>query len=384
MPDWRERAEQLTAELATRGVLPDPRWQAALRETPRHEFVPRWLAQDELGRWYPVAHDDPATASEWTARTYTDVPLVTAVDDETGLPISSSSQPSLMVRMLDELEITDDSSVLEIGIGTGYNVALLCHRLPADQVHSIDLEPALTELARERLAGLGHAPRLATRDGVTGWPAHAPYDRIVATCAVPHIPTTWVEQVRPGGLVLADLKIGAGSGNLALLRAGPDGLRGPFDATSAGFMALRSPTVPVRRATGARAPDETLRALEPDALPRPLGPVECFFAALDLPGNHLGQELVLDQGTRAVRADRYTAADGSWAEVDRAGTGRTVRARTGGDLPLLDLLLDAHARYVAFGRPNWDRFTLAVAPDGTHTVTLDAHTWTLPPESPTE
>jgi hypothetical protein len=108
--------------------------------------------------------------------------------------------------------------------------------------------------------------------------------------------------------------------------------------------------------------------------------VESFFAALDLPGNHLGQELVLDQGRRAVRADRYTAEDGSWAEVDRAATGHTVRARTGGDLPLLDLLLDAHARYVALGRPGWDRFTLAVARDGTHTVTLDARTWTLPQE----
>ena len=379
MPDWRDRAAQLAAELVTRGVLPDPRWEAALRSTPRHEFVPRWLAQDELGRWYPVAHDDPATATEWTARTYTDAPLVTAVDD-TGLPISSSSQPSLMVRMLEELAVGDDSSVLEIGTGTGYNAALLCHRLPGGQVHSIDLEPALTELARERLAELGHAPHLAARDGVTGWPEHAPYDRIVATCAVPRIPTAWAEQVRPGGLVLADLKIGAGSGNLALLRAEPDGLRGPFDATSAGFMSLRSPTVPVRRAAGSRTPDETLRALEPGALPRPLGPVECFFAALDLPGNHLAQELVLDQSSRAVLSDRYTAEDGSWTEIDRAGTGHTVRARTGGDLPVLDLLLDAHARYLALGRPTWDRFTLVVAADGTHTVTLDARTWILPPE----
>jgi protein-L-isoaspartate O-methyltransferase len=379
MPDWRDRAEQLAAELGARGGPIDPRWLAALRDTPRHEFVPRWLAQDEVGRWYPVAHDDPATVAEWTARTYTDVPLVTAVD-AAGQPISSSSQPGLMIRMLDELAVADDSSVLEIGIGTGYNVALLCHRLPADQVHSIDLEPALTELARERLTGLGYTPRLATRDGVTGWPEHAPYDRIIATCAVSRIPTAWVEQVRPGGLVLADLKIGAGSGNLALLRAGPDGLCGPFDATSAGFMALRSPTVPGRRATEARVPDETLRVLEPGALPQPLGPVEGFFAALDLPGNHLAQELLLDPGSRAVRTDRYTAEDGSWAEIDRTAAGQPVQARTGGSLPLLDLLLDAHARYGALGRPGWDRFTLAVAVDGTHTVTLDTRTWTLPPE----
>ncbi|MGI5130990.1 methyltransferase domain-containing protein [Pseudonocardia sp. CA-107938] len=381
MPDWRERAEQLVAELVAHGTPIDPRWQAALRETPRHEFVPRWLSQDEQGRWYPVAPDDPATAAEWTARTYTDVPLVTAVDDA-GMPISSSSQPGLMVRMLDALDIADDSTVLEIGIGTGYNVALLCHRLPAEQVHSIDVEPELTELARERLARLGHAPRLATRDGVTGWPEHAPYDRIIATCAVPRIPPAWVEQVRPGGLVLADVKIGAGSGNLALLRAGPNGLQGRFDATSAGFMALRSPTVPLRTTSRAGVWGSAERALEPGALPEPFGPVEVFFAALDLPGNHLARELLLDHDSRAVLADRYTAADGSWVEVDRTGPVAAGRARTAGATPLLDLLLDAHARYTALGRPGWDRFTLAVATDGTHTVTVDAPdapSWVLPP-----
>ncbi len=379
MPDWRHRSERLAAQLIDLGVLDDPRWQAAVRETPRHEFVPRWLTQDPYGQWRHVAHDDPATAAEWAERTYTDIPLVTAVDDD-GMPISSSSQPGLMTRMLGVLDIADDHTVLEIGTGPGYNAALLCHRLPDEQVHSLDREAALVAVARERLARLGHRPHLIACDGVTGWPVHAPYDRIVATCSVPRIPRAWAEQTRPDGLVLADLKIGAGSGNLALLRAGPDGLTGRFLPTSAGFMALRSATVPIRRRSRAAAPSgQVERPLVPGALPQPFPPVEGFFASLALPGNHLGHGMVLDDAGRVPATDRYTAEDGSWCEVDRT---RPSTVRTAGPTPLLDILLDARARYLALGSPAWDRFGLTVTPDGTHTVWLDAPellSWRLPP-----
>jgi hypothetical protein len=233
--------------------------------------------------------------------------------------------------------------------------------------------------ARERLARLGHRPHLTARDGVTGWPAHAPYDRIVATCSAPRIPSAWAEQTRPGGLVLADLKIGAGAGNLALLRAGPGGLSGRFLATSAGFMSLRSTTVPDRRRSRSPRPGgQVERPLVPGALPLPLGPVETFFAALALPGNHLEHGLVLDGDGRGPTTDRYTAEDGSWCEVDR--TARAL-ARTAGPLPLLDILIDARQRYLALGSPAWDRFGLTVAADGTHTVWLDEPatlSWVLP------
>ncbi|MDN5857120.1 MAG: protein-L-isoaspartate carboxylmethyltransferase [Pseudonocardia sp.] len=377
MLDWRGRAERLAAQLVELGALEDPRWQAAVRETPRHEFVPRWLAQDVHGRWRPVAHDDPATVAEWTERTYTDIPLVTAVDG--GTPISSSTQPGLMTRMLDVLDVADDHTVLEIGTGTGYNAALLCNRLPDEQVHSLDREPALTAVARERLCRLGYRPRLTTRDGVTGWPEHAPYDRMMATCSVPRIPSAWGGQTRAGGLVLADLKIGAGVGNLALLRAGPDGLTGRFLATSAGFMALRSTTVPVlRRARPAAPAGQVERRLRHATLPLPLGPVESFFTALALPGNHLAHGMVLDPDSEQPATDRYTAEDGSWCEIDRAAP--TV-ARTSGPTPVLDILLAARKRHLALGRPAWNRFGLTVAPDGTHTVWLDepaTMSWTLP------
>jgi protein-L-isoaspartate O-methyltransferase len=89
-----------------------------------------------------------------------------------------------MARVLEDLELADGMRVLEVGTGTGYNAALLSHRLGAQHVHSVDIHPCLIAAARNRLANLGYHPRLAAVDGTAGWPDHAPYDRIIATCSV--------------------------------------------------------------------------------------------------------------------------------------------------------------------------------------------------------
>ncbi|MGH3833984.1 MAG: hypothetical protein ACRDRS_26690 [Pseudonocardiaceae bacterium] len=67
---------------------------------------------------------------------------------------------------------------------SGYNAALLCERLSSEYVTSVDIDPDLVELARERLAAGGYTPTLATVDGADGYPPGAPYDRILATCSV--------------------------------------------------------------------------------------------------------------------------------------------------------------------------------------------------------
>ena len=76
--------------------------------------------------------------------------------------------PSLMARMLEALDVRDGHRVLEIGTGTGYNAALLCHRLGACNVVSIDIDPTLIVATRKRLAGLGHHPTLVVGDGTAG------------------------------------------------------------------------------------------------------------------------------------------------------------------------------------------------------------------------
>src|SRR5581483_7309190 len=189
---WRDHARGLAQRLLATGDIRDPRWAAAIGEIPRHLLVPVSYRQDSVGAWTAEEHSVGDLDAATLARVYSTDTLVSAVRGSEA--VSSSTKPDLMVRMLQALEIQDGMRVLEIGTGTGYNAALLCHRLRDQDVFSVDVEPELVATARQRLAAIGLRPALAARDGQTGWPDHAPYDRIIAPCAVPAIPWSWAEQ----------------------------------------------------------------------------------------------------------------------------------------------------------------------------------------------
>ncbi|MGI9000379.1 MAG: methyltransferase domain-containing protein [Pseudonocardia sp.] len=176
--------------------------------------------------------------------------------------VCSSSQPSLMIRMLEALGVRAGHRVLEIGTGTSYNAALMSHRLGDDQVFSVDVEPDLIDRARTRLARLGHHPTLHAGDGTHGLPDDAPFDGSSPTCAVPAVPWAWVDQLRPGGQLLTDLKIGHGAGSLVqLTRTGDTLAHGRFNPTYAAFMDLR-PTIPAVPARTAPRPRPRQRAAD--------------------------------------------------------------------------------------------------------------------------
>jgi len=195
MNAWRERANALAGELAaTAGI--DPQWAAAFADIPRHVFVPRFYHPlsfpDALEL---VDGTDPNHRQRWLNEVYSDKSLVTQYALTPGTPdlwqsTSSSTRPSLMARMLTLLDVHDGNRVLEIGTGTGYNSALLYHRLGSGNVASLDIDPELVDLARDRLATLGQHPTLAVGDGAAGFADDAPYDRIIATCAVQTDPRT--------------------------------------------------------------------------------------------------------------------------------------------------------------------------------------------------
>lgn len=118
---------------------------------------------------------------------------------------SSSTQPSLMAHMLHALDLTGSERVLEVGTGTGYNAALLSHRLGNDRLTTIEVGPHVTELARERLSVSGYEPDVRCGDGAAGWADAAPYDRVIATVSFPHVPRAWIDQTRDGGLIVTSL-----------------------------------------------------------------------------------------------------------------------------------------------------------------------------------
>ncbi|MFD8739722.1 methyltransferase domain-containing protein [Streptomyces sp. NPDC059618] len=215
----------------------DPVWREAFETVPRHLFVPYYYIGVSGGYERLWGEDpDPRIRDRWLRGAYADAPLATRVRD--GELVSSSSQPSLMAKMLAELEVRDGDAVLEIGAGTGYNAALLAYRLGDGPVTTVDLDVEITESARHHLAVAGYHPTVVTGDGARGVPERAPFDRIIATCTLTTIPHPWLAQCDPGARVLAPLATGL----IALDVEGPDHAEGRFLHTSAFFVPLRGAT----------------------------------------------------------------------------------------------------------------------------------------------
>jgi protein-L-isoaspartate(D-aspartate) O-methyltransferase len=124
--------------------------------------------------------------------------------DNAPLPIGHGqtiSQPYIVALMTDLLDLTAQSTVLEIGTGSGYQAAILA-RL-AKQVYSIERVPALAEAATQRLHQLGyHNVEVRCGDGYYGWQEKAPFAAIIVTAAASHIPQSLVEQLTPGGRLI--------------------------------------------------------------------------------------------------------------------------------------------------------------------------------------
>ncbi|GGT09121.1 methyltransferase domain-containing protein [Streptomyces chromofuscus] len=213
----------------------DPVWRDVFATVPRHLFVPYYYVGVVGGyerRW--GQSPDPEARERWVRGAYADTPLATRLRD--GELLSSSSQPSLMAMMLTELGVEDGDRVLEIGAGTGYNAALLAHRLRDDDlVTTVDLEPEITESARRHLEDAGYHPVVVTGDGARGVPERAPFDRIIATCTLASIPPAWLAQCRPGGRILTPVATGL----VALTVRDAGYAEGSFLSTPAYFVPLR-------------------------------------------------------------------------------------------------------------------------------------------------
>lgn len=350
---WQTHAARLADQLVKSGDIRDPAWARAIAATPRHLLVPVSYRQGPDGSWEQLDDD--------FARTYSATTLVTAI--ENGLAVSSSTKPDLMVRMLESLEVRDGDRVLEIGTGTGYNAALLAHRLGDSNVYSVDVDSDLIEPARARLARIGLHPHLTTLDGAEGWPERAPFDRIIATCSVHCIPWAWAEQLTSEGLLLADLKLGSGAGNLVLLRRLGRRLEGRFTGRWAAFIDMRQ-----AKSSQPPAPRQPQAALAREwVTPAPAQPWNThrevwMLASLDLPQD-LQRGFRLDSKTRTPTASLLSTPDGSWCEVDLA----TSQVREAGPTPVWGNVERALEQWKTWDRPSWEQFGLTVTP-ARHTI----------------
>ncbi len=168
------RQAMVQAEVAGRGIR-DPRVLDAMREVPRHLFVP--------ANQRKFAYQDAA------------------------LPLGSGqtiTSPFVVAYMTEKLEPQPTDRVLEIGTGSGYQASIL-GRLVAD-VYSIEIVEPLGRRAARTIEQLGYS-NVHTKigDGYQGWPEHAPFDKIIVTCSPEQVPPALVEQLKEGGRLVVPL-----------------------------------------------------------------------------------------------------------------------------------------------------------------------------------
>ena len=147
----------------------DKRVMAAMQTVPRHKFVPEHLQNDAY--------------------------------DNRPLPVGfgqTISQPYIVALMTDLLQPASTDRVLEIGTGSGYQAAVLAELV--DEVYSIEIVEPLAQRTQKLLGEIGYES-INTRiaDGYDGWPEHAPFDSIIVTAAISHIPPPLVKQLKNGG-----------------------------------------------------------------------------------------------------------------------------------------------------------------------------------------
>jgi protein-L-isoaspartate(D-aspartate) O-methyltransferase len=166
-----ERLAMVTKQIVARGVK-DPVTLAAMREVPRHLFVPL----------------------EQAASAYNDRPLPIGYGQ-------TISQPFIVAYMTATIQPGPGKKILEIGTGSGYQAAILA--AAGAQVYSIEIIPALADSAIQKLRELGYATvKTKAADGYYGWAEHAPFDAIMVTAATEFVPPPLIEQLTDGGRMI--------------------------------------------------------------------------------------------------------------------------------------------------------------------------------------
>ncbi|MBM4061081.1 MAG: protein-L-isoaspartate(D-aspartate) O-methyltransferase [Planctomycetes bacterium] len=175
--DFDGRREQLAQQIEARG-LRDPRVLAALRAVHRERYVPSEDAEQSYeDRPLPIGHGQTISDSETVA------------------------------AVADALRLHGHERLLEIGTGSGYSSAVLAEL--AREVFTIECIEPLARAAAERLRRDGYCNVLVRcGDGATGWPEFAPFDAIFLGAAIPEIPPALMQQLAPGGRIVAALGSG--------------------------------------------------------------------------------------------------------------------------------------------------------------------------------
>jgi len=172
---YQTALDDLIKTIKDYGFLTNEKVESAFRTIPRHEFV----VPSELARAY---YNEP----------------LSIMNNQT------ISQPGVVSRMTEWLDIKDGQKILEIGTGSGWQTAILSYMVGNGTVYSIERLPELVNFARENLEKLRiDNVHVILGDGSMGYPEESPYDRIIITAACTEIPLPLLEQLDENGLIIA-------------------------------------------------------------------------------------------------------------------------------------------------------------------------------------
>ncbi|MCD6189314.1 MAG: protein-L-isoaspartate(D-aspartate) O-methyltransferase [Thermococcus sp.] len=167
---WMRLVENLERE----GIIKSEKVKRAFLRVPRYKFVPE--------RYKEYAH----------------------VDEPLPIPAGQTiSAPHMVAIMLELAELEEGMNILEVGTGSGWNAALI-YELVRRDVYTIERIPELAEFAKRNLERAGYKDKVHVLigDGTRGFPAKAPYDRIIVTAGAPKVPKPLIEQLKVGGKIL--------------------------------------------------------------------------------------------------------------------------------------------------------------------------------------
>lgn len=361
--------ETLHAALVKR-LDTDETIRAAFAVHPRHRFIPDMVWPDALGLPLHRASDP----DRWARLVYGSDAVTTQANDggsgPRNEPSSSSSAPQVMADMIATAKIDKGMRVLEIGTGTGWNAAILSSLVgEKGAVTSVEIDPGVAALARERLSGTDVTVRTADVP-----PTGEVFDAVIATCATTRIRESWSGALAEGGsLVLPWSPHPAAHSTPIVALTKADGrLSGPF-VREAAFM----------RDRGQRAGDLPFPGLGRPPTPAgtlPVGSVDLIGSGMMTPLLLMMPEVRLGTGVRPFQGGHgrivWMGAGESWAYVwpDGSVTGEGERA-------LGVELADAYRRLSDAGLPGLSAFSLEVGPDqGSYKVecALSGQHWNHP------
>jgi len=223
---WRDLLNLIPGRQQENDVAKPTKEEPVSGDAPRDESVGRM--EFLLGlRKRGISNSDVLRAMDAVPREAFVLPefFDTAYADQ-AMPIACGqtiSQPYVVAYMTEQLAVKRDHRVLEIGTGSGYQAGILSQL--AGEVYTVERYRTLAERARETLARLGYANvTVVAGDGMTGLPAHAPYDRIIVTAAAETIPEALVDELGEGGILLLPLGAHDGPQRIVRLTKGKEGV----------------------------------------------------------------------------------------------------------------------------------------------------------------